>query len=331
MKNNQSQLVVDRVFNEIKEFVQQREKIEIENFMIAKFRDWIEKTPSKIVLSTVDFHNRYHFWGKLDLKSNDISLIHQRSAILKDAWESIEKMYSRLEDYRSKHVLNMILKNWLTFSYDDISKVKENCFTSYFDMDLLMCDENEVFVDLGAWRGDTVDDYRYTYGENCYKRIYCYEIESDNIEKLYERFDSIPNIVIRPVGVSKEKGVMYLSDNGTSDAQSLVSFGSKKVDTVALDQDITEKITFLKTDIEGAEQDAIYGAQEHIRNDKPKLAISIYHSNKDLFSIFELIDRIQPGYHFYLRYNGRAYFPTDYILIGLPPEESKRLENLSYN
>lgn len=318
MESNQKQLVVDRIFLDIKEVVQQKNKSQLEGFIITNFREWIEETPSEIVLSVVDFYNQYQFWGKMDLKSNDISLIHQRVAILKDAWENIERFYNRLEDYRSKHVLIMILKNWLTFSYKDISRVKENCFTSYFDMDLLMCDENEVFVDLGAWRGDTIDDYRYTYGENCYKRIYCYEIEENNIKKLHERFDSIPNIIIRPVGASREKGVMYLSDNGTSDAQSLVSFGSKKIDTVALDQDITEKITFLKTDIEGAEQDAIRGAQEHIRNDKPKLAISIYHSNKDLFSIFELIEQIQPGYHFYLRYNGMPYFPTDYILIGLP-------------
>lgn len=318
MESNQKQLVVDRIFLDIKEVVQQKNKSQLEGFIITNFREWIEETPSEIVLSVVDFYNQYQFWRKMDLKSNDISLIHQRVAILKDAWENIERFYNRLEDYRSKHVLIMILKNWLTFSYKDISRVKENCFTSYFDMDLLMCDENEVFVDLGAWRGDTIDDYRYTYGENCYKRIYCYEIEENNIKKLHERFDSIPNIIIRPVGASREKGVMYLSDNGTSDAQSLVSFGSKKIDTVALDQDITEKITFLKTDIEGAEQDAIRGAQEHIRNDKPKLAISIYHSNKDLFSIFELIEQIQPGYHFYLRYNGMPYFPTDYILIGLP-------------
>ena len=323
METNQRQLVVDRIFEDIKKNVQQRNKSQLVAFIIANFKQWVKDTPDEVVLSTVNFHNQYQFWGKLDFESGDISLIHQRAAILKGAWKNIEKFYYRLEDYRSKYVLLMILNNWLNFSYKNISIVKENCFLSYFDMDLIMCDENEVFVDLGAWQGDTINEYRYTYGENCYKKIYCYEIEENNIEKLHERFDSIPNIVIRPVGASRKNGIMYLSDNGTTDAQSLVNFGKKEVETVVLDQDITEKITFIKTDIEGAEQDAIRGAQEHIRNDRPKLAISIYHSNKDLFSIFELIEQIQPGYHFYLRYNGLQCFPTDYILIGLPPEESK--------
>ena len=34
--------------------------------------------------------------------------------------------------------------------------------------------------------------------------------------------------------------------------------------------------------------------------------------------VFELLEEIQPEYHYYLRYNGRPDFPTDYILIGLP-------------
>lgn len=155
-------------------------------------------------------------------------------------------------------------------------------------------------------------------GEDCYKKIYCYEILQENVNIIKEKFGSNNNIVIRPVGVSKEEGVMYLSDSGTTNGQSLVSSGEIEIKTVSLDHDISEKITLLKADIEGGEKDAILGAKEHIRNDKPKLAISIYHSNEDLVEIFELIESIQPGYHFYLRYSGLPYFPTDYILIGLP-------------
>ncbi len=318
------QFAVDRQFDVIKKLIEQRDKNQLISIMIANLQRWMEETPNEIVLQNISFYNTLQFWGMLELKSNNISLIKQRATVLKEEWRSIENLYYRLMDYRSKYVLVTILNNWLSFSYKEIGKIKENCFTSYFDMDLIMCDENEVFVDLGAWWGDTIDDYFYTYGESCYKRIYCYEIVEKNVKKLHERFDSIPNIIIRPVGASKENGEMYLSDNGFSDAQSLVNFGNKPVKTVALDQDITEKITFLKADIEGAEYNAILGAKEHIRKDRPKLAISIYHSNKDLFSIFELIERIQPGYRFYLRYNGKLEMPTDYILIGLPPEDNNK-------
>ncbi len=314
------QMVTDRRFIEIKEKIAALNKIELIKLIGTNYIQWVEQTPKEVVEYVVAFHNRYQFWGDFNPKTGNIELIIKRADFLKDRWESIEKFYYRLEDYRSKQVLLMILDNWLTFSYEEIEKVEEKCFKAYFDMDLLQCDENEIFVDLGAYQGDTIEDYFYTYGEDCHKKIYCYEIVQDNVEILKEKFGSNDNIVIRPVGVSKEEGIMYLSDNGTVNGQFLVSTGEKEVKTVSLDNDIAEKITFLKSDIEGGEQDAILGAREHIRNDRPKLAISIYHSNEDLVEIFELIESIQPGYRFYLRYNGLPYFPTDYTLIGLPPQ-----------
>lgn len=212
----------------------------------------------------------------------------------------------------------MILENWLTFQFQRINKVKEHNFKSYFDMDLLKTDEDEIFVDLGAWNGDTIDDYIMTYGNNKFKKIYTYEILKSNVDILKQKFSHDNRIIIRPVGVSDKKGTMYLSDNGTSDAQALAKEGKNEVETVTLDEDIAEKITFLKMDIEGAERDAILGAKKHIKEDVPKLAISIYHSNEDLLYIYNLIKNIQPNYDFYLRYNGLPYFPTDYILIGVP-------------
>lgn len=313
-------LITERLFQEIKQTIEIANIEELISIISRNYNNWARTMPRNIVTGVVDFHNRFHFWGKLDPRTNDISLILQRVEILKKQWDKIEYFYNRLEDYRSKYVLITVLKNWLTFSYEDIQKIKETCFKSYFDMDLLMCDEGEVVVDLGAWVGDTVEDYWHTYGRECYKRIYCYEILERNINILHEKFDGMRDIIIRPVGVSKECGEMYLSDNNTTDAQSLVGSGTTKVETVSLDCDIEEKITLLKADIEGAEWDALLGAREHIKNDKPKLAISIYHSNQDLIRIFELIEEIQPGYHFYLRYNGQPYFPSDYILIGLPPK-----------
>ena len=319
MDGSKKGIKLERLFREIKEIVENNEQKQLVSLICDHYNRWARRTPNNVVANVIGFHNRYRFWGNLEPRTGDISLIEQRADILKNKWPKIEEFYYRLEDYRSKAVLLMILNNWLTFSYDEIAGVKENCFKSYFDLDLLMCDEHEVFVDLGAYNGDTVEDYLETYGEDGYSKIYCYEILEDNVKKLHEKFDEARDIVIRPVGVSKEKGEMYLCENGTADAQALVSEGNgRKVETVSLDDDITEKITFIKTDIEGAERDALLGAREHIRKDRPKLAISIYHSNEDLLAIYELIEEIQPGYRFYLRYNGLPYFPTDYILIGLP-------------
>ena len=318
MIDERNRNVSDREFHIIKSFVEDRTEAELILFICENFNSWVKDIPKDLADYIITFHQKYRFWGNFDPEKEDIELIQKRAAVLKNRWGLIEEFYHSLSDFRSKDILIMILENWLSFHFGRIQKVKEYNFKSYFDMDLLKVSEEEVFVDLGAWKGDTIDDYMATYGKSRFKKIYSYEILKDNIDLLEKRFSEDKRIIIRPVGVSDQKGIMYLSDNGTTDAQALVEEGKTRVETVTLDEDIEEKITFLKMDIEGAEKAAIRGAKRHLQEDKPKLAISIYHSNEDLVDIFWLIRQIQPDYKFYLRYNGLPYFPTDYILIGVP-------------
>jgi hypothetical protein len=63
----------------------------------------------------------------------------------------------------------------------------------------------------------------------------------------------------------------------------------------------TEKITYLKMDIEGGEFHALKGAEKTILRDKPKLAISIYHSHDDMIRIPEYIHDLLPEYKLYVR------------------------------
>lgn len=315
---NRKKFAPDREFEKIKAVVQENSQDELILLIGQNYNRWVRRTPNNTIKGILNFYNVFQFWGKLDPKENNMEMIEQRADILKNHWDSIEKLYFKLEDYRSKYVLITVLNYWITFSNDMISRVKEKCYKSYFDMDLVSCDEKEVMVDLGACQGDTIEEYMETYGEDCFSKIYTYEIVEENVKVLEDKFKENEKIIIRPVGVGKENGSMFLNNNGTMDAQSLAESGDKEVEIVALDSDISEKITLLKADIEGAEKDAIWGAKNHIREDKPKLALSIYHSNADLVAIFELIEEIQPGYRFYLRYSGREDFPTDYILIGIP-------------
>jgi FkbM family methyltransferase len=57
-----------------------------------------------------------------------------------------------------------------------------------------------------------------------------------------------------------------------------------------------ERVDFIKMDIEGAERDALSGAEGIIREFGPTLAISTYHRPEDFWSLPLLIKKIKPDY-----------------------------------
>ena len=75
-------------------------------------------------------------------------------------------------------------------------------------------------------------------------------------------------------------------------------------------------------DIEGAEQGALAGCARHIREDRPKLALSVYHNFEDLWKLPRMIEDLVPGYRFYFRYHGGDLWPSEITLLALPPLES---------
>ena len=59
-------------------------------------------------------------------------------------------------------------------------------------------------------------------------------------------------------------------------------------------------VDFIKMNIAGDELEALKGAENTIRNYKPKLAISSYHRNLDFYTIPKFINDLDLGYKFYI-------------------------------
>lgn len=252
----------------------------------------------------IAFHNRFSdFWGEIDLDKGKLDLLSDRAKQLKHHTEDFIWLYHELADYRSKKVLYGILHFWLTFDYDEKRLIKENNYDDYFDYDLFVCDSEEVFVDVGAFNGDSAKSFIDNYGS--YKRIYCYEITETSCEKLQNTLAEYDDIVYRNVGVGDKNEMLHMQMAGTGDSCNRVSeTEGTPVEIVRLDDDITEPVTFIKMDIEGSELAALEGAKGHIRKDKPKLAICTYHNNHHIWEIPRKIKEYNPDYKLFMRYNG---------------------------
>ena len=101
----------------------------------------------------------------------------------------------------------------------------------------------------------------------------------------------------------KEKAELGFSQNG--DAGSKITDGAGTKISVDSIDDICagDTVTFIKMDIEGSELNALQGAINTIRRDRPRLAICIYHSLEDLYEIPLWIKETVPEYRIYIRHH----------------------------
>lgn len=271
--------------------------------------------------------NRYYqvfssYWGTLDVLKNQYDVIENRAGGLKEHWEDFCRLHDLLGDQRSRMVLTSILYHWITFDRAYITGMKEANYSDYFDLDLLICGEDEVIVDLGAYTGDTILEYIRNYGK--YKKIYCYEINEDSMETAKKNLEGYADIEYRRKGAGSRNGIRYLHNTWDTSCNRLVEHETgQKIEVVRLDDDIREKVTLIKMDIEGGEQEALKGCSRHIREDHPKLLICVYHNNEDIYKIPQMILEMNPNYRLYLRSNGNQLGPAEIVLLAIPNQESK--------
>lgn len=306
--------VIDREFQNLVSEIKSLTEKEIYHRIRRNF----DNIPDETKKSFMDFFNKFGYWGLLDIDNNNYEEIELKEMALYNHIDDFVWLYDKLADYRSKKTLYSILNNWYNYDFYTTTRTKESLYDDYFDLDIIKCDENEVIVDLGAYTGDTILSYIHNYGENSYKKIYCYEITPSTFEVLKENLKTFPNIEYRLKGISDEETTMSISNNIESEsANSLIKSEEGEITVTTLDKDINDKITLLKMDIEGFEQKALNGCKNHILNDHPKLLISVYHNNEDLWKIAKMIYEIHDDYKFYLRYNSSPLYPTEITLLAI--------------
>lgn len=215
----------------------------------------------------------------------------------------IGQLLQLLEDETSRQIIRQIIRKRKAgeTDYTDLCQGEQ-----YFVSGIFEPGKNEIFVDAGAYDGATMNEFiNWTKGE--FDKIYSFEMDKKNYEAICSRYQD-KRIEIYPYGLWDKDGSMaYIP----GDSSSRISDGGGEAAQVrALDHIVTGPVSFIKMDIEGAEQQALLGAERIIREYKPKLAVCLYHKKNDLWEIPFWVKALVPEYKLYIRHHECDYCET---------------------
>jgi FkbM family methyltransferase len=241
-----------------------------------------------------------------------VRFIHPEDFI-RDYLEGYEWAYNFFTDIVSKKLVIDSIKMYLIGS--ELKKTSE--FLSYCIPEMISFGANEVFVDGGAYCGETAEGFiRHTKAAGGYRHIYSFEPDDTARERALRNLAGYKNIDLIGKGLwSSDTELEFFSDGGNAGSSFTAGNSSVKVPVTSLDSFFADKPdeelpTFIKMDIEGSEKEALIGAKEVIRRKHPKLAICVYHKPEDIYELPKLIYGIDPGYRFALRQLVDGVFDT---------------------
>lgn len=218
----------------------------------------------------------------------------------------LETVYNNLADKKSQKVFLDICNYNLSGKIDYLMSA---CSEKSEVFDLLDLNNYETYLDLGAYNGDTVIEFAEMTKEE-YKQILAVEPDGKNFKKLSANTENYHDITYINFGIWQENTELFFSSKaGRNSALSLK--GNRSVQCLTIDA-IQEKyaqadISYIKMDVEGVEKQAIIGGKSTIINNKPKMAVSAYHRNEDLYLLPLLLWQYNPNYKIYFRHH--LYIP----------------------
>ena len=191
----------------------------------------------------------------------------------------------------------------------------------YFANGVVAARKDEVFVDCGAFTGDTLTDVARRLGT--WSAYHAFEPDETSFAELERTAARLPaacaaTVHLHHAATSATRCNAAFADSGTSGA-ALSPQGAGTVQCVPLDEVlVNESPTFIKMDVEGAEAATLRGAWKTIRRSRPLLAISAYHRQADLWQLPLLVADACSDYRLFLRPHIAEGF--DLVLYAVPVE-----------
>ena len=227
----------------------------------------------------------------------------------------LEQVRALLADEESRRCLDEVIEYKLSGEIEHLFACESGAEGLW---QLLGPGPDEVYYDLGAYTGDTVNEFLRAAGG--YRGICAFEPDARNFRKLRGSLAGLGRSVLLNAAAGAEEGeAEFVRNSGRGSARRSGKTVRVPVVTVhgvagcgggaracaggSLQASAPWPPTIIKMDVEGAEADAISGAAITIARCRPKMMIAAYHRNEDLFAIPLQILSICPDYRLFLRHS----------------------------
>jgi FkbM family methyltransferase len=180
----------------------------------------------------------------------------------------------------------------------------------YFPRDILRPIPDEVFVDCGAFDGDTVRAAPWPFA-----RILAIEPDPANAARL--RCLDRAGIQLHEVLLGSVAGSARFDGRGTM-ASSRSETGAIEIPVVTLDElTAGDRPTFIKLDVEGDELAVLQGGRNTLEACGPVVAVCAYHRPEDLWTIPLFLHDALPAHRMFLR--AHAWDGFELVVYAVPP------------
>jgi FkbM family methyltransferase len=170
----------------------------------------------------------------------------------------------------------------------------------YYEIPETSVEQSDIVVDCGTAEGLFALEI-----ENRCKKIYLIEPLNRFLKCLNMTFSESKNISILEYAISDKEYSSKIIDDGISSSLSTTKDKNHQtVKVTTLDKLFYEKgikISYIKADLEGFDYKAIKGASKLIKKNKPKIAITTYHSPNHYKEIKSLLLDLVPSYNFTIK------------------------------
>jgi FkbM family methyltransferase len=256
------------------------------------------------------------FWGYGDDALPYITI--DRPTKVLDARDEVMAAAGLWSDERSLREYVGQVRWRLTGDFAALAPAEAN---QYFAEGIVRVGPDEVFVDCGAFTGDTLMDVAKRIGS--WRAYHAFEPDPASFLALEAAVATLPaplaeRVHLHRAATADHRFTAQFNATGLGSA-SLSNSGVFEVECLAIDDVVTDPLpTFVKMDIEGAESAALNGCIRGIQRGSPLLAIAAYHKQADLWELPMQVHDMMPGYSMFLRPHVPEGFDT--VLYAMSPE-----------